>query len=355
MVLSNTDGHISTDYGHNVIDFIDIEIGGQLIDRHYGHFMEAWAELTENNPTGSRAFISGIQETHHQLINNASSTSTISNLPNYFTKFQAMACAGGVNGSLQPTEKTCQINQDLYVPLRFWFCKEPGLALPLIALQYHEVKIIVNFSDALQSTSQDLWCDYIYLDTDERRRFAQVSHEYLIEQVQLNTFSVGDGAQTYDLNFNHPVKELIWCKPQPTWNIKTHYLSSFNTLINLNKGPNILLKLNRHDRFEKRNITYFTNQQVCQYHTGKPVDHIDSAYWAAAPSFCKSFMLAVYSFCLKPEEHQPSGTCNFSRIDSSQLITDGVFGNGAGSLYIYAINYNVLRIMGGMGGLAYSN
>ena len=122
LVFSGTVGDISTDYGHNVIDFIDVEIGGQRIDRHYGHFMEAWSELTEPNPTGNRAFISGIQETGNQFVNNASSTSTISNLPNMFTKFQRMACAGGVNGSA-----TATINQDIYVPLRFWFCKEPGI------------------------------------------------------------------------------------------------------------------------------------------------------------------------------------------------------------------------------------
>ena len=345
LVLSNTiNASISTDYGHNVIDFVEVEIGGQMIDRHYGHFMEAWSELTEPNPTGNRAFISGIDTTRDQLINNASSTSTISNLPNMFTKFQRMACAGGVNGSA-----TATISQDIYVPLRFWFCKEPGLALPLIALQYHEVKIIVNFSDALVSSGQELWCDYIFLDTDERRRFAQVSHEYLIEQVQLNTFNTINGPATYDLNFNHPVKELIWVSLNSTWNTDGN-VTSFKSLI-VDDDVNVLLKLNGHDRFEKRKISYFTNTQTYQYHTGCGVD----SQLISGPDSNESFTIAVYSFCLKPEEHQPSGTCNFSRIDTSQLITNKLMGNTSSTLQIYAINYNILRIMSGMGGLAYSN
>lgn len=350
LVFSGTKGEISTDYGHNVIDFIDVEIGGQRIDRHYGHFMEAWSELTEPNPTGNRAFITGIQETNGQLINNASSTSTISNLPNMFTKFQRMACAGGVNGSLSSTS----IEQNIYVPLRFWFCKEPGLALPLIALQYHEVKVIVNFSGALVSSGQDLWCDYIFLDTDERRRFAQVSHEYLIEQVQLNTFTYVSGAATYDLNFNHPVKELIWVSLNDKWG-KTELTKSFDNLGALTETntANVLLKLNGHDRFEKRKISYFTNTQTYQYHTGCGVDWITNLA-IGSPADNRTFTIAVYSFCLKPEEHQPSGTCNFSRIDTAQLITDNDMGVGT-SIIVYAINYNVLRIMSGMGGLAYSN
>ena len=349
LVFSGTNGKISTDYGHNVIDFIDVEIGGQKIDRHYGHFMEAWSELTEPNPTGNRAFISGIQETGHKFVNNASSVSNNYNLPNMFTKFQRMACAGGVNGS---SSTTTPIKQDIYVPLRFWFCKEPGLALPLIALQYHEVKIIVNFSDALVSTGQELWCDYVYLDTDERRRFAQVSHEYLIEQVQLNTFSTVNGAGTYDLNFNHPVKELIWVSLSNNWGT-TSLAESFTSLDQTDDQTlNVLLKLNGHDRFEKRKMSYFTNTQTYQYHTGCGVDFQGNITPIDIDAVNQSFTVAVYSFCLKPEEHQPSGTCNFSRIDTAQLITDGLIGDSSQNLQIYAINYNVLRIMSGMGGLA---
>ena len=173
-------------------------------------------------------------------------------------------------------------------------------------------------------TDLKLWADYIYLDTDERRRSAQVSHAYLIEQVQEE--SVEADATQKSLNFNHPVKELI-ISGKPTGGALVAPL--INTLC---------LKLNGHDRFAARNYKYFTRVQVWQHHTGYGgVDAADT--------------IAVYSFALKPEEHQPSGTCNFSRIDNAQLV--GTFGSGGA--VVYAVNYNVLRIMSGMGGLAYSN
>ena len=94
-----------------------------------------------------------------------------------------------------------------HIPLQFWFCRNPGLALPLIALQYHEVKVVFNWGTAGGATAK-VYCDYVYLDTDERRRFAQVSHEYLIEQLQYQT--EGTSKASYKLTLNHPVKALYW-------------------------------------------------------------------------------------------------------------------------------------------------
>ena len=160
---------------------VEVEIGGQSIDKHYGHWMETWSELTEFNPSGHAKVASG----------------------DTGTTFQRMAMMGGV------TEDIGQHTGRTLIPLRFWFCENPGLALPLIALQYHEVKIILNTaSDIATGGAFDLWADYIYLDTDERRRFAQVSHEYLITQVQYQSFAAA--TKTMTLNFNHPVKELVW-------------------------------------------------------------------------------------------------------------------------------------------------
>jgi hypothetical protein len=292
--------------GHLLIDSVEVEIGGQNIDKQYGHFMEAHAELTEVNSS----CLVGTQGA------------------NTGTNFQNMSGAGGVVGA--DTAAT------LYVPLRFWFCRNPGLALPLIALQYHEVKIITVFGSTanlnMTGASCKLWCDYIYLDTDERRRFAQVSHEYLIEQVQYqNTTGIN-----IDLNFNHPVKELIWTGA---------YSAATGSRTGLNTG-NYKLKLNGHDRLAERPAQYFTQVQPYQHHTGVGLDSAPSA--GAGNS--EPNEIAVYSFALKPEEHQPSGTCNFSRIDNAQLNTPA-----SAAYNVYAINYNVLRIMSGMGGLAYSN
>jgi len=298
--------------GAVLIDDVTVEIGGQTIDKHYGHWMEAWAELTEHNPSGQgSSAVSGEKG----------------------TTFQRMSAMGGVNNSKLTDKKT-------FIPLRFWFCENPGLALPLIALQYHEVKIILNTAAPGALTGGDvvLWADYIYLDTDERRRFAQVSHEYLITQVQHQSFS---NKATMDLNFNHPVKELVWTSAWAT--------GLFTP--SLTRGNNFLLKLNGHDRFAARDRDYFTLAQVWQHHSGF------GSHGAANNTHDHS--IAVYSFALKPEEHQPSGTCNFSRIDNAQLIQSGgqesVNANTGNVQNVYAVNYNVLRIMSGMGGLAYSN
>ena len=316
--------------GHNMIDYIELEIGGQLIDKHYGHWMEAHAELTEPGSI-TRVDSSRIQCTDSYF-------NTVAALP---SKFKLVSYSGGVHvlGS------TADI-PDFYVPLRFWFCRNVGLSLPLIALQYHKVEIIIKLKDTVAAAHVDsLWCNYIYLDTDERRRFAKVAHEYLIEQVQNQSFTVTqDTKLDLKLNFNHPVKELIWGPLTSVgWGNDSSDSGRFGSLSSTNSKGNDQwqLKLNGHDRFEKQSLTYFTRYQINKYHTNYP--------------FSNDFdCIAVYSFALKPEEHQPSGTCNFSRIDNSQLTCENYNGTG-GTLEIYAVNYNVLRIMSGMGGLAYSN
>ncbi len=302
--------------GANCFDTIEVEIGGQKIDKITGKWMEVWAELTERNSAA--------------LVGTTSRDGTL---------FQNMSLMGGV--------QVDHASKSALVPLPFWFCRNPGLALPLIALQYHEVKLITTLSSVAGfglSTTDGLrtWVDYIYLDTDERRRFAQVSHEYLIEQLQY--FS--DTKTSFDLNFNHPVKEIIWTASQNASGLKNSL--DFNATGGID-GVSFLLKLNGHDRFAKRTGEYFTRAQIWQYHTG--AGGLDASGGGAAS--CDD-SIAVYSFALKPEEHQPSGTCNFSRIDNAQLIASGT-NVRASETVIYAVNYNVLRIMSGMGGLAYSN
>jgi len=299
--------------GASWITDVELEIGGQKIDKHTGLWMECWAELTEPNPSGT-------------TLVGATAGLTLG------TIFQKMSLMGGVNTTQDLVDQTS------LVPLQFWFCRNPGLALPLIALQYHEVKVILNHTLSTNFTTGDqkLWCDYIYLDTDERRRFAQVSHEYLIEQVQEGSLTTGTG----ELNFNHPVKELVWTA-------STKLLSG-GTAASVPLAGNYQLKLNGHDRFAARNFRYFTRTQIWEHHSG--AGGLDSDSAGAAGRFDDS--IGVYSFALKPEEHQPSGTCNFSRIDNARLectVTTAAIDT------IFAVNYNVLRIMSGMGGLAYSN
>jgi hypothetical protein len=303
---------------------VEIEIGGQKIDKHTGQWMNVWSHLTEPNPSGATG----------------ESTGSIA----IGTLFQNMSGMGGSDTNATDAVK-------YFVPLQFWFCRNPGLALPLIALQYHEVKVILNHNFGVSNgtagafsafASNKLWCDYIYLDTDERRRFAQVSHEYLIEQVQEQSVSVN--AASSDLNFNHPVKELIWCVDSIVGNAAIGQLTTIGTAAS---SATYQLKLNGHDRFAARDWRYFSRTQVWEHHSG--AGGLTASETASTGAFSDG--IGVYSFALKPEEHQPSGTCNFSRIDNAQLVgTADALANR-----VYAVNYNVLRIMSGMGGLAYSN
>ena len=304
---TNANGTTMNNRAAVMLKEIVCEIGGQQIDKHYGHWLETWAELTEPNTSG----LTGTQDASDG------------------TKMQNMAGMGGV--------KAAASGAKVFVPLQFWFNRNPGLALPLIALQYHEVKVSITFSSQANSdpSAASLWADYIYLDTDERRRFAQVSHEYLIEQLQFTNSATGT---SHDLNFNHPVKELIWTGG---WDEST----GLNAAPATHATTGYKLVLNGHDRFAERHSTYFTRTQVWQHHTG--AGGLNAGATVGAGNSNDS--IGVYSFALKPEEHQPSGTCNFSRIDNAQLKSP------SDALNIYAVNYNVLRVMSGMGGLAYSN
>jgi hypothetical protein len=279
----------------------------------------------------------------------------------------------------------------------FFFCRNPGAALPLIALQYHEVKINIlwnkvkniyrNPTGATVSSGPaqaNLVLDYIYLDVEERRRMAQESHEYLIEQTQFNEDKGLTSAQNrVDLTFNHPVKELIWvtqyswrknCTITPPGGFSISPLT-YDDLI-----YDCALQLNGQDRMQSLPGDYFAVVQPFQHHSGTSFidggisvvsgvatdENAGGGAWNPYPGGATTQPVNggvyMYSFAIKPEEHQPSGTCNFSRIDTATLVfsIDGVKKIGLedqenADIRVYAINYNILRIMSGMGGLAYSN
>jgi hypothetical protein len=374
--------------GHNLINNVYIEIGGQQIDKHYGDWLHIWNELSQE---------AGKQAGYAEMVGN------VPELTRKITKTSTDGCdadcAAGEPLARSDDSRKCAPEYTLYVPLQFWFCRNPGLALPLIALQYHEVKIWLEFNElrnlcwqpaagtgvtdvrsrvaAAGLVSASLYVDYIYLDTDERRRFAQVSHEYLIEQLQFTGGeSVTSSSNKIKMNFNHPTKELVWVVQRdsfvdcgndarldgssgsiaiggPTipgyqpFNYSDWYdrsTDAIGTVGEAGKNPVVTAKvqLNGHDRFSEREGKYFNLVQPYQHHTNVPAVGIN-----------------VYSFALKPEEHQPSGTCNFSRIDNATLnltlSNNTVNSTNSAQVRVYAVSYNVLRIMSGMGGLAYSN
>jgi hypothetical protein len=343
---------LASDMSHALLQILEIEIGGQLIDRQYGLWLTIWRDLCELNPTGQQG--ETLAAGAEPIIN---STAGLANSTRYQRMSYTHQGSAATTTSSGPTEA--------YIPMKFWFCRNPGLAIPLIALQYHEVKFNIQFALAstylfggsvtsnLASAGFNVYADYVYLDTTERRQFAQNAHEYLIDQLQQQQeSSSGTSANnTIRLNFNHPVKELIWVGSPTTLtaaasidNVAGGATPSSIVVGATGSVSNTQMKiiLNGTDRFTARNLKYFTRNQVWDCHTGFGATGVADA-------------IALYSFALRPEEHQPSGTCNFSRIDTAQLAFYGGLGETISALTIYAVNYNVLRIMSGMGGLAYSN
>ena len=439
--------------GEQLVAQVEVEIGGQRIDRQYGDWMHIWNQVT---------LTSEQQRGYFKMIGNTTQLT-------YITDPAFAGVSGPCAASGAPAQVCAPRNAlpetTLYVPLQFWFCRNPGLALPLIALQYHEVKInldlrpigeclwavnsigassgTVTVTTAYQQSlvAASLYVDYIFLDTDERRKMAQNPHEYLFEQLQFTgDESVGSSSNKIKLNFNHPCKELVWVV-QPDANVdycssliagntlyKTLGAQPFNYTDSIDALPNAIhafgsqdsvgastgafinsaglfeqaggvdlaasvggtwtgtgastsgfeaggvgtaaglsdagtfvlaesaldmhcwgenpvvtakLQLNGQDRFSEREGSYFDVVQPFQHHTRAPDTGIN-----------------VYSFALRPEEHQPSGTCNFSRIDNAvlQLVLSSptVSGTSTAKVRVYAVNYNVLRVMSGMAGVAYS-
>jgi len=321
--------------GFNLIEYVELDIGGQIIDRQYGEFLSIWAQLSLSD-------------------------SKIANL------IAINSVINTANDSCNTVTGRPSRNNVTYIPLGFWFCRNPGAALPLIALQYHEVKINIlwNKSSLIFTSGNtvpssagpaqaNLLVDYIYLDVEERRRMAQESHEYLIEQTQFNEDKGLTTAQNrVDLTFNHPVKELIWVTQNAgRRDCRINGGDSLDPLTYDDIIYECTLQLNGQDRMQALPGKYFNAVQPYQHHTGIGASNAEG-----------NAGIYMYSFAIKPEEHQPSGTCNFSRIDTATLVfsVDGktVINNIDVNNYeirVYAINYNILRIMSGMGGLAYSN
>jgi hypothetical protein len=411
--------------GEQLIQMVEVEIGGQRIDRQYGDWMHIWNQLTMTSE----------QEAGYNKMIGQTSQLTYATDP-AFAAVDQPCTASSIHQVCAP--RNALPESTLYIPLQFWFCRNPGLALPLIAMQYHEVKINIelraldeclwavsgdakhtaSYNKSLQAAS--LYVDYIFLDTEERRQMAQEAHEYLIEQLQYTgEETVGSSSAHLRLNFNHPCKELVWVvQPEghvrycdsfdstkdlytlkgaqpfnytdaldilPNTVLAYNYSGADGTVISTTSGlfvdaeatdvsgttegnsgvtdagsfvlsetalhmhcwgqnpvVSAKLQLNGQDRFSERMGEYFDTVQPFQHHTRHPDTGIN-----------------LYSFALRPEEHQPSGTCNFSRIDNATLqlylSAPTVEGTNVAKVRVYAVNYNVLRVMSGMAGVAYSS
>ena len=310
--------------GHVMIENISLYIGRELIDKHSGEWLNTWGELS--------------------------------------TPQSKWRTYQGMIGYPQTDNSSAMI---LYIPLQFWFCRRLGSALPICALQNQDIRIVLELrgkSDVMSASENGLinyiklYVDNIYLDTKEKKRFLDNDHEYLIEQVQYNGEDpiVSSTSKECELIFNHPIKEIIWTTKQAS-----NELFDYNEERTLNE---VSLKINGIPRFPVRPGRYFSFVQPYQHHTrvpaGEPTEELDANVPNRdEPSTGNSYnkQIHVYSFAEKPEELQPSGTLNMSMTDkvTLKLTYDSAVTNSI--IKIFAVNYNVLRIMSGMAGLAFSN
>ena len=343
--------------GHAIIQEITFEVGEQEIDRQTGEWMEIWTNLS--TPASQRDAL-------NIMIGRIDGYSPPNIIP----------------GPSSPGLR-------LYIPLQFYFCRNPGLYLPLLALQYHPIRINItlaplntlfykqdmvigdncigqSFVNPAAITSMMLWGDYVYLDVEERRRFVSQSHEYLIEQVQYTPpMPVTAKQQSVNIrvDFNHPIKEFIFVAQRDIMQAVNEPFNYSNLAINesvptallpyLNTGQvrvdlisTALLQLDGYDRFQVRDASYFRIVQPYQHHTATPVN---------------SFIY-VYSIALRPEDAQPTGSLNASRIDSvnwqitmnPQLDMPPTVSRGNCHIRVFATNNNIFRVVNGYGGLLFT-
>lgn len=309
--------------GNALVKRADIEIGGHLVDRHYGEWMNIWGELT--TPQG---------------------------------KLQGYDTMVGNNTNL-----SAGTPQKLDIPLLFWFCRNPGLALPLVALQNTEVKLKIQLETEANLVSgagtltnpeameMKLWVDYVFLDTDERRRFAQVSHEYLIEQLQVNNFTVGAAPETTnkrcELWFDYPIKEFNWVIHTPGDDL-FDFDNSFDTA-KFELDSRVVVP-DRRPEYYLQIENYTHHRRVPRYDA---ITGSNDVIPATDPvTYYRRQKIYTYSFALTPENHQPSGSANFTRIDTAVLSIKNL--SNTQTVAVYATNYNILRFMAGAANLSFS-
>jgi len=311
-----------------IIDWVELQFGGEPIDRISGDLLDIFMDIT--TPSGKKQPLYDMIGKYSTFNNN--------------TQTEALK---------------------LLIPIPFWFCRSIEKALPLISMQYTDIKLVFQFKpfdkcwyklsngetpDSTPSiTKANLICNFIYLDVFERTKFAKAqNHEYLIEQFQtLNGFQLAQNLINANVRlfFNHNIKELYWTYRT---NIATSY-NDYNNYANVtNYGTSneliiapfneMNLRFNGNDRFEKLAETFFRLYQPYKHHSSGTNDYI-----------------YMYSFALTPEDTQPSGTCNFSKLDNITLNLDCSASIPSGIINVYAINYNILRIQNGMSGLLFSS
>mgnify|MGYP000300373315 CR=1 FL=1 len=323
--------------GHVLVEYAELEIGGYIIDKQYGEWFEIWSELTQ----------------------------TAEKKPGYSEMI-------GKRDPVSFKPQTFSDNLELIVPLNFYFTRNIGLALPLISIYRNEVYVNIkwrSFDDCwicnkggtkppfIPKFSALLYVDYVYLELWEREKFVSENHLYLIEQVQYNNpsfFVKNTRSPMIDLNFNHPAKEVVWVVQREDIGKRSkdidvdfsygndwfNYSCYRSRIKNIIKDPfdSAYLMFNGQNRSAPLPAIYYRLYQTYQYHTKTPSNYI-----------------YVQSFALKPEEHQPTGSCNMSVIDKIRLnLQMAQFNPSDFNVKVYALSYNFILIVDGMLALAFA-
>lgn len=347
--------------GHSLIEYIDVSIGGKRIDRHYGVWIDIWYQLT------------------YKFSQRSNYDRMIGNVP-----------------ALNNFDRQEKPSYDIYVPLTFWFNKFNGLSFPLVSMQYNDIRFSVklrkfeevfhiekvyrallngsdinvtsdmidfiknraekrnvyeltNIQEIENISLDDIWynkgkmlnghiiIDYVYLESSERKRFAQSGHEYLIERIQtIIEDNISNTNYDVRLDFTNPSKEIIWAFTKDVyvenksgsicckWNNYSCYNNSGNPMIDCQ------FMINNIARLEKQDGKYFGLYQPLMFHNITPKDGIN-----------------IYSFCLDPLQHQPTGSCNFSKLSDARLFMNldkRFFSYTLNNLYPYDqnIDFNIM-------------
>lgn len=315
--LAGTNVAWTREIGHALIDYVAISSGGSPIDKHTGEWLSIWKELT-------------LDKNHEDNYD-----TLIGNTTDMYTPSSAISA------------------KTIYVPLQFWFNRNIGQSLPMIATAYSEIKLEFSFrslSDitvgTLNSTPSmsyaSLWVDYIFLTNEERRTFAQNPQDYLIDIVQhTGAETVAQTNYKSRLTFNHPTKMLAWV-------VRSDANSSANRVMDFTDGSTPYdgdhtisqagLQLNSNDRFTPRDATTFNNIQPLQHCARSP-----------------RLGIYIYSFAIDPTKSSPSGTLNMSLVDNTQLLLTMTSGSSSVSLLVFALSYNLFRVRSGQAGSLYTS
>ena len=330
--------------GETILEEYHISIGGNMVDKQYGEWLHIWNEL---------ALESSKRYGYEKMIGNVPHNYK----PDDYNLKE--------NGDIQSPQ------QQVVVPLKFWFNSSPGLALPLIALQYHDIEIHITLkplshlyveipegsSNVTRVTDSNLYfsgstlniqpyleCNYIFLDNEERTFFSQNSIDYLIDQVTRTQFQELGNNNILDLKLQNPVKEIIWVLGRNDRYQHNNWLmygdeNDVNDIeVEILKSAK--LTFNGLDRIEEKEAPYFSLIQPYQHHTCIP-----------------KVGIYLYSFSLTPEKFQPTGSCNMSRINKVQLHLNTRTPQTSDYKYdcsVYTVNYNFLRITSGLAGVAFA-